>query len=67
MLPNNIGAEAEVPGANLSSISVRRLIVAMYAAEYYTSIDRTMTVPTMHYNNVLKEFQDRVGNISGPS
>ena len=56
-VPNNIGAEIEVPGANLSSISVRRLIVAMYAAEYYTSIDRSMTVPSMHYNNVLKSFK----------
>ena len=55
--PNNINAEAAVPGANLSSISVRRLIVAMNAAEYYTSIDRTMTVPSMHYNNVLKSFK----------
>ena len=56
-VPNNINAEPAVPGANLSSISVRRLIVAMYAAEYYTSIDRTMTVPSMHYNNVLKSFK----------
>ena len=31
---NNIPAENEVPGANISSISVRRLIVAMNAAEY---------------------------------
>ena len=37
---NGITAERAVPGANLSSISVRRLIVAMNALEYYTSIDR---------------------------
>ncbi len=54
---NNIAAENAVPGATLSSISVRRLIVAMNAAEYYTSIGRVMTVPTMHYNNVLKSFK----------
>ena len=54
---NNIAAENRVPGATLSSISVRRLIVAMNAAEYYTSIGRTMSVPTMHYNNVLKNFK----------
>ncbi len=34
-VPNNIAAEAEVPGANLSSILVYDcLIVTMHAAEY---------------------------------
>ena len=50
--PNGITAERAVPGANLSSISVRRLITAVNAAEYYTSIGRTMTVDSMNYNDV---------------
>ncbi len=54
---NGIEAEAEVPGANLSSISVRRLITAMNAAEYYTSIGRAMTPESMSYNDVLKPFK----------
>ena len=52
-----ITAEPEIAGANLSSISVRRLIVAVKAAEYYTSIGRTMTAQNMHYNQVLKDFK----------
>ena len=56
-LPNGIAAEIAVPGANISSISVQRLIVAMHAAEYYTAIDRNMSVPNFHYTNVLKNFK----------
>ena len=52
-----ITAEPEIAGANLSSISVRRLIVAVKAAEYYTSIGRSMTANSMHYNQVLKQFK----------
>ena len=54
---NGIAAENEVPGANISSISVRRLIVAANAAKYYISIGRTMTTGNMHYNNVLRNFK----------
>ncbi len=54
---NGIEAEAEVPGANLGSICVRRLIVAMNAAKYYTSINRAMNATNMHYTNVLSHFQ----------
>ncbi len=54
---NGIAAEAEVNGANISSISIRRLIVAVQAAKYYSSIGRTMTNANMHYNNVLKGFK----------
>ena len=54
---NGIQAENRVPGANISSISVQRLIVAMHAAEYYTAINRAMTVANMHYINVLKPFK----------
>ncbi len=56
-LPNNIAAEAEVPGANISSISVRRLTVAANAAWYYRLIGRTMTSANMHYENVLVDFK----------
>mmetsp|Transcript_4425 Transcript_4425/g.6468 ORF Transcript_4425/g.6468 Transcript_4425/m.6468 type:complete len:119 (-) Transcript_4425:1609-1965(-) len=51
-LVNGIVSKRAVQGANLSSISVRRLIVAMNASEYYTSIDRAMTVDSMNYNNM---------------
>ena len=54
---NNIAAEPEVPGANVSSMSVRRLIVAIEAAKYYQSIGRTMNTDNMHYNNVLSKFK----------
>ena len=54
---NNILAEPEVPGANVSSISVQRLIVASNAARYYHSIGRTMTTANMHYTNILINFK----------
>lgn len=50
-------AEAQVPGANISKISTRRLIVAMQAAIYYTSIGRTMTQDSMQYTDVLTSFK----------
>ena len=50
-------AEPEVPGANISSISVQRLIVAMNAAKYYAAIGRGMTAQNMHYVNVLSNFK----------
>lgn len=52
-----IAAEPEVPGANVGSISVRRLCVAVDAAKYYHSIGRVATVQKMHYNNVLSAFK----------
>ena len=39
---NGINQEAEVPRANISSIAVRRLIVAVNASVYYSAISRTM-------------------------
>ena len=55
---NNILPKAEVPGANVSSISVQRLlIVASNAARYYHSIGRTMTTGNMHYANILINFK----------
>ena len=52
-----IAAEAEVHGANISTISVRRLIVASNAARYYSSIGRAMTSANMHYGNILSDFK----------
>ena len=54
---NNITATAEVPGANVSSITVQRLLVACRAAKYYDSINRVMTTSTMHYTNILSNFK----------
>lgn len=54
---NNVAAEGAVNGANISSISVRRLITAVHAAEYYNSIDREMNPQNMHYENVLSNFK----------
>ena len=54
---NGIAAENEVPGANISSISIRRLVVAMHAAKYYDSIGRSSTAVNMHYGNVLTGFK----------
>ena len=54
---NGIAAENAVNGATISSISVRRLIVAMEAAKYYEMVGRTMTPVNMHYINVLKNFK----------
>ena len=48
-LANGITGEAAVPGANVNSISVHRLIVASNAVKYYTSIDRNITAQAMHY------------------
>lgn len=56
-IANGIAAENEIPGANISSISIRRLVVAMHAAKYYTSIGRAITAANMHYGNVLTGFK----------
>ena len=52
-----ITAEIEIADANISSISIRRLIIACHAAKYYTSIGRTMSTACMHYANVLADFK----------
>ena len=54
---NNIAAEAAVNGANISSISVQRLMVAANAARYYKSIGRALTSANMHYGNILSNFK----------
>ena len=52
-----IATEAEVPGANVGTISVRRLITTMKEARYYQSINRTMNPSNIHYTNVLSGFK----------
>jgi hypothetical protein len=54
---NGVPAEEAVNGANISSISVRRLITASHAVTYYISINRALTTANMHYNNVLLTFK----------
>ena len=54
---NGIAAEAAVPAANISSVSVNRLCIASDAAKYYHSIGRTLTLQKMHWNNVLATFK----------
>jgi hypothetical protein len=54
---NNVEAEPAVAGANLSSISVRRLVIAMHAMKYYDAIGRVPTDANMHYGNVLSGFK----------
>ena len=59
---NGIDAVPQILGANISTISVRRLIVAMNAAHYYKSIGRALTDASMHYTNVLSGFKDDYDN-----
>ena len=56
-MANNVQFEAAVPGANVSSISVQRLIVAANAVRYYASIGGTMDASSMHYGNFLSAFK----------
>ena len=56
-IPNHVAAEVEIPGANISSISIGRLIVAMNATKYYSAVQRATTVANMHYGNVLTGFK----------
>ena len=55
--PAGIAAEPEIAGANVSSVSVRRLVVAAFASKYYKAVGRTMTSANMHYGNVLASFK----------
>ena len=55
-IANNVQAEASVPGANVSSIYIQRLIVAANSARYYVSIGRKMDASSMHYGNFLSTF-----------
>ena len=59
---NDIQAEPVIQGANISTISIRRLIVAMQAVLFYKSIGREPTDASMHYTNVLSNFRDDYEN-----
>ena len=54
---NGIAVKPSVPGATISLISFQCLIVAMNAAKYYNSIGRIMNPGSMHWTNVLTNFQ----------
>ena len=56
-LATGFATESDIIGANISSISVCRLIVEANASKYFTSIDRVMTPAVMHYTNVLSNFK----------
>ena len=56
-IPAGISSEPEIAGANVSSVSVRRLVVASFAAKYYKAVGRNMTAANMHYQNVLAGFK----------
>ena len=53
---NNIGAEAAVSGASMSSISVNRFITAVNAAKCYGSIVRVMNPNNVNYLTFLATF-----------
>ena len=52
-----IAVDSKVPDANVSPISIQRLVVAMHIAMYYTSIRSTLTAATMHCNIMLPSFK----------
>ena len=53
---SGITAELAVPVANIYSIAIIWLILAVQAAKYHTSIGRTMNATTMHYGNVFLRY-----------
>ena len=54
---NDIKADNEVPKTNISTISIRRLVVATHAVNYYCSIRRVPGYNNMNYINVLAAFK----------
>ena len=54
---NNVVAEPAFNGVNISTISVRRLIVAVNAVKFYEDVGRLMTPQSMHYGNLLSDFK----------
>ena len=54
---NNVEAEPAVNGGNIITISVRRLIVEVNAANIYDTVGRLMTPQSMNYGNVLSDFK----------
>ena len=54
---NNLGAESDVSGASMSSISVRRLVTVINDAKRCSFIDRVMNLHKMSYSSVLVTFK----------
>ena len=54
---NNVEAEPAVNGSNISTFSVRRLLVEVNYAKFYDAVGRLMTPQIMHYGNVFSEFK----------
>ena len=55
-ITNGIAVEPELPDSNLSSISIRCLIVSIQATKYYTIIGRIVNVANMHWSNNISIF-----------
>ena len=55
---NGIEASPLVRAANISTISVQRLIVAHKAVKYYSSINRIINIISMNYERVLNNFKE---------
>ena len=55
-VPNGIAAENAVPGTNISTISICRLVLDKNYVKYYIEIGRTPNFYNMHYVNMLGEF-----------
>ena len=54
---NNIGAEGTIAGANTSSISVIRCVVAVISSKHYGSITRFITLHNVRYLILLTTFK----------
>ena len=52
-----ITSEPAFPGANISSVAIIQLIVAVQSSEYYTLVGRTMNATDMNYINVFWSFK----------
>lgn len=49
---------AAIPGVNLPMRSILRLVEAVYAAKYYHSINRSLDVHSLHFDNVLSGYKN---------
>ena len=54
---NNVEAEPAVNGSKISTISVRRLVVAVNSAKFCDAVGRLMTPQSMRYGNVFSDFK----------
>ena len=56
-VPNGISEKNAVPGTNISTIWIRRLVVATNSVNYYTVIGKTPDFDNMHFVNVIGGFK----------